>query len=159
MGTDSVTSPRRHVIAMSRPPYEWTWPVLVTLAAVLLTAGFGVVYALWGWVSVPLPVCVLYTLTEIPCGTCGTTRAFQALARGHLWEALRYQPLITLVVLASMVATLADLVAWGVTGRQWIPTTLRRLRVSAWTVVLLFLINWAYLILYLSPRLQRWLTG
>ncbi len=159
MQADSVHSSRRHVITPSRFPYEVTWPALVTLAAALLTAGFGVAYVLWGRVPVPLPVCVLYTLTGIPCATCGTTRAFQALARGDLLEALRYQPLIMLTVAASTAATLADLVVWGTTGRQWLPTALRRLRVSAWTIVLLFLVNWVYLILFLSPRFQRWLTG
>ncbi|GBC84931.1 hypothetical protein HRbin11_01368 [bacterium HR11] len=152
--------------ANSAPPslrpsvtYEVTWPVLVALAAAVLTAGFGATYALWGRVPVPLPVCLLYTLTGIPCATCGTTRAFQALARGHLLEALRYQPLIMLTVAVSTAATLADLVAWWATGRQWLPTALRRLRVSAWTVVALFLINWVYLVLFLSPRVHRWLTG
>ncbi len=151
----SLTDPRppvgpsRWLVPPSRFPYEVTWPVLVTLAAGLLTVGFGTADALWGRVPVPLPVCVLYTLTGIPCGTCGTTRAFQALARGHPLEALRYQPLIVLTVAVSTAATLADLIARWTTGRQWLPTALRRLRVSPWTVVVLFLVNWLYLILFL----------
>lgn len=143
----------------SRPtgPYEVTWPVLVALAGTLIAAGFRVAFALWGRVPVPLPVCLLYTLTGIPCATCGTTRAFQALARGDVASALAYQPLIMLLYLASTLAVLTDVGTWGLWGRQWLPGVLGRLRVSALTVVTLVLVNWAYLILFLSPRVHRWL--
>jgi len=134
-----------------------TWPVLVALAGTLVTAGFRVAFILWGRVPVPLPVCLLYTLTSIPCATCGTTRAFQALAHGDVASALAYQPLIMLVYLASTLAVLADLVAWSLRGRQWLPTVLGRLRVSAGTVVTLILVNWAYVVFFLSPRVRPWL--
>jgi|GEM_PF-2321276 len=136
--------------------YEVTWPVLVALAGTLVTAAFRAAFTLWGRVPVPLPVCLLYTLTGLPCATCGTTRAFQALARGDVASALAHQPLIMLVYLTSTLAVLADVVAWGLRGRQWLPTVLGRLRVSAGTVVTLILVNWAYLMFFLSPRVRHW---
>jgi Protein of unknown function (DUF2752) len=48
-----------------------------------------------------LPVaCAFKAVTGWPCPTCGATRAATALAGGHLFGAIRQNPLFTLIVLA-----------------------------------------------------------
>ena len=48
------------------------------------------------------PVCPIHHFFGILCPGCGTTRAFAALLRGHIREALRFNPLTTLLLPLSL---------------------------------------------------------
>lgn len=82
-----------------------------------------------------------------PCVTCGGTRAFFALMRGAPLEALRWNPLVTLTLIAfacygvyaAIVATF-DLPRVRVT---WPASQSTLLRAGAWT---LLAANWIFLI-------------
>lgn len=55
------------------------------------------------WVSrlteIPANLCVLRQLTGFPCPTCRGTRAGMALLQGNFYDALFYNPLVTLGLL------------------------------------------------------------
>lgn len=38
-------------------------------------------------------VCLFKQVTDLPCPSCGSTRAIVSLANGHLWEAFLYNPI------------------------------------------------------------------
>ncbi|MGI9474593.1 MAG: DUF2752 domain-containing protein [Rubripirellula sp.] len=40
------------------------------------------------------PKCMLHQWTGLHCPGCGGTRAMAALSHGHLWEAIRFNPLL-----------------------------------------------------------------
>lgn len=95
-----------------------------------------------------VPICLFRRVTGIPCGTCGTFRAYEALLSGRMGESFRLQPFMT--VLAWM-AMAYSVYAWIVVlGRR------PRLRIDGMSADLkktialvfvgLFLANWVYLI-------------
>ncbi|MCL2660617.1 MAG: DUF2752 domain-containing protein [Acidobacteriaceae bacterium] len=43
------------------------------------------------------PRCLVYSLFHLQCPGCGATRALAALLQGHLYEALRFNALVTLL--------------------------------------------------------------
>ena len=138
--------------------YEITAPVLVVVAGGLIVIGAQV----YTWLRAqglvfPLPVCLLYTTTGIPCPTCGTTRAFLALASGHLGVAFRYQPLIMGILWVSTLLVSVDLAAWWLRKQQLLPRWLATIQVTPWSVLVILIVNWLYLVLFLSPRVQAWL--
>ena len=91
--------------------------------------------------------CPLFDLTGVPCLACGGTRAMAAVAAGHWFEALGWNPLVA--------AGGVGLVAWvpacllmigGVAPRPVVPTVLgSRVR---WALALLLAANWVYLVLW-----------
>ena len=83
--------------------------------------------------------CPLLTWAGVPCPSCGSTRAFAALAGMDLAGALRFNPLMVLGVLGL------PIFIWV---KQW-PEWLQR---SGWAIFgTLVGLNWAYLIVFL-PR-------
>ena len=106
------------------------------LLAAAFLAGIFAGHALRSGLAWP---CVFLNVTGIPCPTCGATRTFAALSEFNLWQALKFNPLLTVGALLA-----------GVLPFVWkrIPKPGVGIWVLAGTLVLL---NWAYLILFL-PR-------
>ena len=98
-----------------------------------------------GWI----PRCFFRHKTGIPCPTCGAYRSLCLLMEGDVWAAWRGQPLVISVVFLGALYALYSLVV--VLGRlprlrpdnppQWLG------RIVIIGVVLLMLLNWAYLVL------------
>ncbi len=82
------------------------------LLAVGASAVLGASYLLAPWVGHGPVLCPFRLVTGLPCPGCGLTRAFAALAHGHLLQALSFNafgvPLFLLTVLALPIA-LAEL--------------------------------------------------
>jgi ribosomal protein S27E len=93
-----------------------------------------------------LPPCPLRTFADIPCPTCGTTRAVLALARGDVWGAICMNPLVTLGGGALLLYILVGLFVQKKTGRfpepEWTP---RRLWILRAVVLGALIANWGYL--------------
>lgn len=92
-----------------------------------------------------LPACPVKSIVDLPCVTCGTTRAALALADLDLSSAWLVNPLATLfwiaVILGGGVAGLASLI-----GRP-LPIAEPRPSVALRAVLLVLLLgNWVYLI-------------
>jgi hypothetical protein len=51
------------------------------------------------------PRCPIYTYLQLQCPGCGTTRALAALLHGHIAEALRFNPLTTLLLPIALLYT------------------------------------------------------
>jgi len=66
-------------------------------ALVMLPLGF-VPLGAWAMSVVDRPAsgCLMKMLWDVPCMTCGGTRATMALLRGEVWTALTFQPLVIL---------------------------------------------------------------
>jgi Protein of unknown function (DUF2752) len=110
------------------------WVAVAVVGAVLLAAGAKVCLEYgWAW------RCPAMVLFEVPCPSCGSTRAFAALAGLDLLGALRFNPMIVMGVVAlPFVGFLKRVVkSWEKYG--W--------GIFAGVVIL----NWVYLVLFL-PR-------
>jgi hypothetical protein len=99
------------------------------------------------WIGL-LPRCLIKVATGWPCPSCGLTRAAQALAGGHLLQALLWNPLVGLVALGGL-AYLPY--AWLVMAGVLAPVRTGWLRpplapVLRWGLPALVALNWAYLI-------------
>ena len=83
--------------------------------------------------------CPLITMTGFPCPSCGSTRAFAALAELEILSAFSYNPLI--------IASLFALPFLGLCKR--VPAKMKR---HGWTIfAMLVVLNWLYLFFFL-PR-------
>ncbi len=108
------------------------WLAVVAVAAGLERAG----------VSGP-PLCTFRRVTDLPCPSCGATRATLAVVRGHPVEALGLNPLFC-VVAAAAAAVLGLRVLGGRRARVRLSAGGRRL---AWGLAAIaFTVNWAYVI-------------
>lgn len=93
------------------------------------------------------PRCPLKMLTGVPCFTCGGTRALQALLDGRAAEALRLQPLLTLLAAAAVAWVVYAVVGPLCHLPRVRARPLRRGRILlVAAAVALVLANWAYLI-------------
>ncbi|MCH8153110.1 MAG: DUF2752 domain-containing protein [Planctomycetes bacterium] len=82
-------------------------------------------------------------VTNLPCPTCGTTRATLAFARGDVLAGVLYNPF---VVTAMAIGLTLCAVQW-VFGRRIEVHFAPRSKRFGWALVaILFLTNWAYLI-------------
>ncbi len=50
-----------------------------------------------------VPLCVFRNVTGAPCPTCGSTRVVLSLASADVWSAVRFNPLVTGVILCGPV--------------------------------------------------------
>jgi hypothetical protein len=83
-----------------------------------------------GWEALP-DLCLFHRITGLPCPTCGLTRSWAALLRGHLGQSLHYHALGPLA-LAGLVPMLGHRrPAVGQPGRLWL--VLAVLGAVAWT--------------------------
>ncbi len=120
----------------------------IVIAVVGGLAILGVAFAPLELLASLLGECRFHALFGIPCGSCGLTRAVVQLGRGDIAGALALNPLF---VSAGLLFGLYVPVAW------WLWLTRRRRprfvlgsRRARWCgvaiAVVLFLVNWAYLI-------------
>ena len=92
-----------------------------------------------------LPACPVKTLVDLPCPTCGSTRAALALSHFDLATAVSASPLATVgwvgLVGGGLVAGL--LAMWGrpVSEPEWIQSGPAR-----WLLVAMVVANWIYLV-------------
>lgn len=113
----------------------------------VLAAPGAVLLAAWLVPLAALPPCLFHRLTGVPCPTCGLARGLKALATGHPWVAVGFQPLaITALLVAG---------AWGVQAGVARAMGWPRLVVEmgrrdwrwGWTLLGTgVLANWAYLV-------------
>jgi hypothetical protein len=110
-------------------------------------AAAGVIVRLLGPPErLPIPLCVFKLLTDIPCPTCGGTRALYCLARFDLAGAVAMNPLATAFAFCIGMWAVADLLLLA-RGRSL------RLALAPWLLpaarvvaVVLAAANWVYLI-------------
>jgi len=90
--------------------------------------------------------CPLRAATGIPCATCGMTRAFVHLSRGHLGLAAAASPLGALGAALAWALALAALLRLAV-GWRWpaVPQPMARAAVAVGLGALLA--NWAWLVI------------
>ena len=84
-------------------------------------------------------ICPLIALFNIPCPSCGSTRAFAALASFELVAAVKFNPLLVLGILAL------PFLGWA----KFMPLTVRKY--GWWIFGAAVTLNWIYLFLFL-PR-------
>jgi Protein of unknown function (DUF2752) len=94
----------------------------------------------------PISMCALKFTTGCPCPTCGTTRALGRLFARDWSGAVAMNPLATAAVFMVGLWGLVDLalLPWG--RSLWISLSRGSARSLRWTVALLVLANWVYLI-------------
>lgn len=97
-----------------------------------------------------LPSCAFKGLTGMPCPTCGFTRAAVALSRGSLTTAISMNPLLSILVIAALLAGAYSAITFAFRMKRVRISLDRRegnaVRAAA---VLLFFLNWLYLCLFL----------
>lgn len=109
----------------------------------------GVAFVAWARMpDAPALPCVFHLVTGLPCVTCGSTRALLALLAGHLWDALRWNPLActgafgaAIYVIYAATAVIARLprITVHLGARDW-----RALRIAT---VAALACNWTFLLL------------
>jgi hypothetical protein len=132
-----VPAPR----GQDRAPYALIFGAITLLAA---AAAWLRITVTTGWIPA---LCVLRSLTGIPCPACHSTRALSALLTGRIGAALAFNPLVTLLALGSAGAALGS-AARRLAGRGILALEVSRreetaLRVAAVTAVAA---NWIYLL-------------
>ncbi len=97
--------------------------------------------------GITLRTCPFLVITGHPCPTCFGTRAITLIAEGRIADALQLQPLVTAAALAGLLAGAYSLLVRSLpdSGRPVRPLFPIR-RLLLWTLPLLFLANWAYLL-------------
>jgi hypothetical protein len=128
-----------HLRRLSRLPHVPAWATALALGSGLWVVSLALLDRRFGWGTT---ACAFKRMTGHPCPTCGSTRGFLALLRGHPGEALAFNPLVF-----GGLAILAGLLLFRVaTGRApeiaWTPAKRR----SAWILAAgAVLANWLYL--------------
>jgi len=91
--------------------------------------------------TVPFTPCLVKNLTGLPCPSCGMTRAFHALATGHLHDAVRFNiasPAVFTAAWLILALALADLLRPGLLDRIWA----RAQRPVLWATVVAMAAAW-----------------
>jgi len=93
------------------------------------------------------PSCFFKTITGIPCPTCGATRSVVYLASGEISAAIIMNPLVALCVLAAVLIFFLSLVtlAFDLPRINMVLTTEEGNAMRS-GVIILILVQWAYLI-------------
>ena len=137
--TITVPAPRVALIRTSRRITLSLWPTIVAgvwLGLVGATALFS------HFTGRGVTLCLFKRLTGHPCAGCGSTRAVQAMAHGHVAEAITLNPLIS-VALIVVAAWLVLRLGFGRRLQMRLSQTARR---AAWAaLVVAFVSNWIYL--------------
>jgi hypothetical protein len=130
-------------LRIERARRRWERPSLpmLVLAAWLVLVGVFELLKPTAWSAVSL--CPVKTLTDVPCPTCGSTRAVHGLLTGHWFGALAENPLMTVVVLMSFGWVI---VRYGL-GRRIVPDVGASGERRLWLALLLLLAaNWLYVV-------------
>jgi hypothetical protein len=120
--------------------------VIACLGALALAFGFFVPME---WIKPFLGACKFKLLTGMPCGTCGATRAVEALFAARFGEFFRINPFFSTALLAGLAYVPVAWVVWLAKLRRprfGIPSARARW-IFVLTLVVLFFGNWAYLII------------
>jgi hypothetical protein len=120
--TVSAPPPRRDLVTQV---YTFTWQYMAWIILGGLTAMF-IIAALWQPADEPtLILCPFRALTGLPCPGCGMTRAFCAIAHGHLFKAIGFNAISPIAFLGAVFAWATALAT--VANFQTIRSTLLRL--------------------------------
>ena len=122
-------------------------PLFATLIIVLWLTLVGVATLINFKLSNYIDLCLFKRFTGYPCPTCGTTRGIISLLHGKFIEAWYYNPL----VFSIGIIVIIDLLFKFIFARSIKISFKKRGRKIAWLVaIVLFLANWAYVILYIG---------
>ena len=97
----------------------------------------------------PVEVCFIKHFTNIPCPSCGSTRAILSLTKGNFNDAVRINPmglLVAFIMLFSPLWILLDVVAKKntlFTFYQKIDTYLKRPKIAI-PLIIIVIINWIW---------------
>ena len=126
-----------------RPPWP-LWAVLIVLAwSALGAAAIG----LSAHLGRPVELCLIKRFTGVACPTCGFTRGALSFLHGQAGQAWLYNPLLNSALAFFFAAT-----AVRVIFARGVRISLTRAeRSAAWiAAIVLFFVNWAYVILYVG---------
>lgn len=126
-----------------RPPWPW-WAVALVVGWMALGGATIYVSRQRGQ---PLTLCLFKRVTGLPCPSCGTTRAAEHLARGHVAQAVATQPFM---VGAGVLFVLMTLLRVGFSRRLQMETSRRARRAVGALIAVAFVVNWVYVILYVG---------
>jgi hypothetical protein len=119
----------------------------------IIYGGIALVILGAGWLQSILsfaPDCVFKGLTGIPCPTCGATRSVVHLSHGDILSAFTMNPLTTLCLMTAVLCFIYGLLsaAFHLPRIGFLVTDKERTAMRA-GVVMLLLVQWAYLIILL----------
>lgn len=118
----------------------------------VITAGIwgiftAVLIAISKYKNTPIDTCLFKNITHVPCPTCGATRGCLRILHGNIIQGFLYNPLL-FIFLSVFTAVLIMKVVFGYAIRLKMNT---REKIVIWTMItLLFILNWAYIILYVG---------
>ncbi len=120
-----------------------------------LLVSLGVFLGLAAWVKarLPTPQCAFYSLTGLPCLTCGATRSALRFLHGDFLTALRFNPLAFLTYCGIAVFDLYAIVVLITRGPRFRLANFSRSekRLVRMLAIVLLTANWLYLlIVYLN---------
>ena len=118
-----------------------------------VSLGGLVAASIWLWLELPWPICVFHDFTGYPCLTCGATRAGVAFFHGHLKDALKWNPLITVgycaLTLFDCYAAVA--VVLRLPRLRFLPLNISEKKVIRWVMIGVLFVNWGYLLTVNRP--------
>ncbi len=112
-----------------------------------LAMAFGILVPI-EWVKPFLGACRFKLLTGVPCGTCGATRAVEALFEARFLEFFSINPFFSTLLLAGLAYVPVAWVLWLARLRRprlGIPSKRGRW-IFVLSLAVLFFANWSYLI-------------
>ena len=115
------------------------WGVLVVLGIAMA----GVFQGLGPY----LPPCIFKSLTGVPCLTCGGTHCVVSLSRFDMMTSFMYNPLIFMGLIGLLLFSLLILMGLLFRYRLVIELALSEKRALRFSIIVLVLLDWAYLIL------------
>ncbi len=126
-----------------RPPWP-LWAVLIVLVWSALGAGALLMSAHLGR---PVELCLIKRCTGVACPTCGFTRGALSFLHGQAGRAWLYNPLLN----SALALFFAGAAVRVIFARGVRISLTRTERSAAWVLAaVLFLANWAYVILYVG---------
>jgi len=117
-------------------------PFGVIYSGVLLAAAV-LFYCVVSLYDIPHFGCPFKIITGIPCPTCGATRMSYAFLNFHVFKAIYYNPMLSFILLGIPLWGLHDIL---VVFDKITPITIPR-SWFRWGGLIIFLLNWAYLII------------
>ncbi len=114
------------------------------LPIIILIFGIIALYILHSLNIYYIDLCFFRRLTGLSCPTCGLSRSMLSLSRGHLIEAISYNPFM-LVLTVVIFIYLATEILFKISIS--IKATKKQYRVISITLTLLFLVNWAFILM------------